>query len=203
LSGVNKEDGSLAARYSDFACCDYGNQKQSVSDAQGTTSSSAEAGALMPIRYETQFDLPPGEYTIHVVLSDGQNFGRQQAQLNVQSSDPNQLSISDIALSRRVRKLGSDPSSEQSPPVFETYTPLVSKGVEFTPAADPRFGQSEILYAYFEVYDPHAGAAPTTVQTNLRMLDAATGAVRMNFEPVNASSYFTAGSKLIPIGRAA
>lgn len=200
LVTVNKKDGSLAARYSDFACCDYGNQKQSVSNAQDT-GAFAEVGALLPTRYETQFELSPGEYTIHVVLSDGQNFGRQQTYLNVPNSDPNQLGISDIALSRRVRKLGSDSSSEQSPQVFKTYTPLVSKGVEFTPAADMRFGQSEILYAYFEIYDPLAGPVATAVQSHLRILDAASGAVRMDFEPVNASSYFTAGSKLIPIGR--
>jgi VWFA-related protein len=196
---VNKKDGSLAAQYSDFACCDYGNQKQSVSNAQDN-GTSAEASALMPARYETQFDLSPGEYTIRVVLSDGQNFGSQQAQLKVQNPDPQQLSISDIALSRRVHKLVSEPS-ERSPQVLENYTPLVSKGVEFTPAADTRFSQSETLYAYFEVYDPLTGPAPTTVQSHLRILDADTGAVRTNFEPVNASSYFTAGSKLISIGR--
>ena len=195
---VTKKDGSLAARYSDFACCDYGNEKQSVSNAQDT-STSAEGRALMPARYETQFDLSPGEYTIRVVLSDGQNFGRQQAQLNVQNPEPNQLIISDIALSRRVRKLVSAPS--ESPQVLENYTPLVSKGIEFTLSADTQFSQSETLYAYFEVYDPPAGPAPTTVQSHLRILDADTGVVRTNFEPVNASSYFTAGSKLISIGR--
>ena len=195
---VNKKDGSLAARYSDFACCDYGNQKQAVSNAQDT-STSAEGSALMPARYETQFDLSPGEYTIRVVLSDGQNFGRQQAQLNMQNPDPNQLTISGIALSRRVRKLVSDPS--ESSQVLENYTPLVSKGIEFTPAADTRFSQSETLYAYFEVYDPLAGPAPTTVQSHLRILDADTGVVRTNFEPVNASSYLAAGSKSISIGR--
>jgi hypothetical protein len=158
---VNKKDGSLAARYSDFACCDYGNEKQSVSNAQDT-STSAEGRALMPARYETQFDVSPGEYTIRVVLSDGQNFGRQQAQLNVQNPDPNQLIISDIVLSRRVRKLVSAPS--ESPQVLENYTPLVSKGIEFTLAADTQFSQSETLYAYFEVYDPPAGPAPTTVR---------------------------------------
>jgi hypothetical protein len=55
---------------------------------------SAAGSALMPARYETQFDLSPGEYTIRVVLSDGQNFGRQQAQLNVQNPDPNLHTIS-------------------------------------------------------------------------------------------------------------
>jgi VWFA-related protein len=200
LVTVNKKDGALVARYSDFACCDYGNQKQSVINAQ-STGTSAEAGALMPTRYETQFDLPFGEYTIHAVLTDGQNFGRQQAQLNVENSDPNQLSISNIALSRRVRKLAADPSFEQPPQIFETYTPLISKGVEFTPAADTQFGQSEILYAYFEIYDPLAGPTATAVQSDLRIVDAGTGTVRTNFEPVSASSYFTAGSKLIPIGR--
>ena len=82
------------------------------------------------------------------------------------------------------------------------YSPLVCKGVEFTPTPDTRFKKDELLYAYFETDDPQlAEHSATTVKTHLRILDASTGKVKLDFESVNAASYVNPGSSLIPIGR--
>src|SRR5208283_1923909 len=197
---IYNKDGTLAARYSDFACCDYGSQEESNSILQTSETRSSEDVSLLPNRYENQFDLPPGEYEIRVVLSDGENFGRQQAALSGPKYDQNLVAMSNVVLCRRVRKLSAD-SSDIAAQSFESYTPLVSKGVEFTPTAQTRFHKNETLYAYFEVYDPFARPMMTTVQAHLRILDASTGKMVTDFEPVSAAPYITAGSKLIPIGR--
>ena len=38
-------------------------------------------------RYETQLTLPPGEYQLQVIVSDGKKFGRSQTPMTVDSLD--------------------------------------------------------------------------------------------------------------------
>jgi len=196
---VYKKDGAVAARYSDFACCDYGDQKQTSDGAK--PAATTEGRSLIPDRYLTEFDLPAGEYNVRVVLSDGENFGRQQTQWTVGNFDPKQLGISDVVVLRRVRKLPagtSDPAAQ----VVETYTPLVSKGVEFTPTANTEFRKDETLVAYFEVNDLFVADEPgTKLQAHLRIVDVQSGSVVTDFKPVDVATYQTAGNQRIAVGR--
>ncbi len=202
---VYTKDGALAARYTDFACCDYGKQEASneaaTRDAQSATPLSSESSGLIPNRYQAQFALPAGEYMLQVVLSDGTNFGAQQLPLTVDPYDPNRLTLSDVVLSRRVRKLSTD-ASEAAQQVSGSYSPLASKGVEFTPTANPQYWPSDTLFAYFEINDPLVGRQPgTTVQANMKIADARSGALLDTFAPVDTATYTTAASRLIPVGR--
>jgi len=193
------QNGTLVSRFSDFACCDYGEQK-SPTTVSATSPSALSDNSLMPDRYETQFYLPPGDYDLRVVLGDGTSFGCQRAPLKIENPDPAQIALSNIALARRVRKLPNAPAdiAEQ---IAANDLPLLSKDVEFSPAADLHFRQNEILYPYFEIYDPLAGSSETSIQAHLVILDANTGKIKTDFEPVDASTYLTAGRKIIPIGR--
>ncbi len=84
----------------------------------------------------------------------------------------------------------------------EGYLPLVSKGVEITPAADSCLKKEELLYTYFEVYMPELAAkSAIAIEAHLRVVDANTGSLRMNLEAVNVASYVKAGSSVIPIAR--
>jgi hypothetical protein len=83
-----------------------------------------------------------------------------------------------------------------------SYIPLVSKGVEFTPTADPNFKRNEMLYAYFEVLDPgNSMQATTKVKAQLKIVDVKTGEVKVEYESVDAARYATGGSSLIRIAR--
>ena len=96
---VYKKDGTLVARYSDFACCDYGNETETPPKTAirfSTPSPDNEAGSLLPDRYETQFALAPGEYAIRGVVSDGVHFGEDRVPLKVEESGPKELAISDV-----------------------------------------------------------------------------------------------------------
>ena len=199
LITVYKKDGTVAARQSDFACCDYGDEKRASASAQSP--GATQGRSLIPDRYRTEFNLAAGEYNVRVVLSDGENFGRQQAQLTVQDFDPKQLGISDVVLLRRVRKLSAD-TADLAVYVAESYTPLVSKGVEFTPTANTEFRKDETLVAYFEINDPLVPEKQDTkVQAHLRIVDVQSGEVVADFEPVGAATYQTAGNQVIAIGR--
>jgi hypothetical protein len=202
---IYNRDGSIAARFSDFACCDYGNSNKPSSSAQSVQGSEARYdrdSSMIPDGYETEIDLPPGEYEIRAVISDGEKFGRQQMPLVVKRPDEKQASISDVALCRRERKI---PIEVQDVPakMSGSYIPLVSKGVEFTPTADPSFKRNEMLYAYFEVLDPGNSVQETTkVKAQLKIVDAKTGKVKVEYESVDAARYATGGSSLIRIARA-
>jgi hypothetical protein len=198
---IYNRDGSIAARFSDFACCDYGNSNKPSSTAQGSENRYDRDTSMIPDGYETEIDLPPGEYEIQVVISDGEKFGRQQMPLVVKRPDEKQTSISDVALCRRVRKI---PTEVQDVPakMAGSYVPLVSKGVEFTPTANLFFKRNEMLYAYFEVFDLQNSAQTTTkLKAQLIIVDAKTGNVKIEFEPVDAARYVQAGSWLVRIAR--
>jgi hypothetical protein len=198
---VYGKDGTLAARYSDFACCDYGNEKQSGGSASSSSEAPATAGrARLPDRYEKQFALPSGEYEVRAILSDGVHFGVQKARLTVRSFEADKLGISDVVLSRRVRKVPTE-ETEAAARATETYTPLVSKDVEFTPAASTQYWMEEMLFAYFEIHDPDSVRQGGKVQANLRIVDANSGAVMDTFEPVDTATYRNSGSAVIAVGR--
>ena len=204
---IYNRDGSIAARFSDFACCDYGNSnkpsptEQSAQSAQSVENRYDRDSSMIPDGYETEIDLPPGEYEIRAVISDGEKFGRQQMPLAVKRPDDKQASISDVALCRRERKI---PVEVQDVPakMSGSYIPLVSKGVEFTPTADLNFKRNEMLYAYFEVLDPgNSMQATTRVKAQLKIVDVKTGEVKVEYESVDAARYATGGSSLIRIAR--
>ncbi len=196
---VNRKDGSAAARYSDFACCDYGD-KEEPSGSELSGGSKTEGSALLPDRYATQFSLPAGEYNLHVVLSDGQHFGIQDAPLTVGSYDTKNLGMSDLVLCRRVRKVSSE--AAESTRITNSYTPLVSNGVEFTLAADAQYWPDETLFVYFEVYNPFGAAAPSTkVQANMRIVNTSSGSLVDTFEPVDLAKYTKPGNLVAAVGR--
>jgi VWFA-related protein len=203
---VYRKDGTLAARYSDFACCDYGIAKKSSAserqaESQHVTTQTPGAEALLPDRYETQFALPPGEYQVRAVLSDGVHFGVQEAPLTAASYDATKLGISDVVLSRRARKVPAE-ATEAAAQVANSYTPLISKGVEFTPTPNPRFLSSDMLFAYFEINDPLAHGQPgTKVQVNMRIEDKESGTQVDAFAAVDVTTYSKAASPLIAVAR--
>jgi hypothetical protein len=83
-----------------------------------------------------------------------------------------------------------------------TYVPLVSRGVEFTPSANPHFRQNEMLYAYFEMFDPRlSGRGATKLRAHLKIVDAKTGDLRVDLAPVDAAPYIKANSTLVPMAR--
>jgi hypothetical protein len=199
---IYNHDGTLAARLSDFACCDYGNDIKKPTQNEGPAVHSEQGRAVIPDRFETQIELAPGTYELRAIFSDGENFGRKFIPLTVDSYEAKQLALSQIALAKRVHKLSAAQSPDPAPKQPGSFAPLISKGVEFTPTTDPHFQKDELLCAYFEVNDPQRPSdAATSVKVHLRIVDATTGKVKLDFEPVSAAAYIMPGSSLIPIAR--
>jgi predicted phage tail protein len=87
--------------------------------------------------------------------------------------------------------------------IFPTsMVPLVSKGIEFIPTADERFGKTDPMVAYFEVYEPLLARQPAAkVQVHLRIVDAKASAVGNDFQSVDVASYVESGNSTIRISR--
>ncbi len=198
---IYNRDGSVAARFSDFACCDYGNSTKPSATAPHLENSYDHDTSMIPDGYETQIDLPPGEYEIQAVISDGEKFGRQKMPLLVKRRDEQLTSISDVALCRRVRTISTEVQDVPAK-MAGSYVPLTSKGVGFTPTANSSFESNEMLYAYFEVFDPLSYTKATTgLKVQLKIVNAKTGRVEIDFAPVDAATYAKKGSSIVRIAR--
>jgi hypothetical protein len=155
----------------------------------------------MPTGYETQIDVPPGEYTLQIILSDGWKLGRAETPLTIDANGGKQMAMSSIALCKRLRDADVAIKEDAAADFAPQYVPLASKGLEFIPAGDTMFKNSEALFAYFEV-DESPVAKPTdkfTVQ--MRILSASSGAIVGNFAPLDTTPYQVAGSPVLRIAR--
>jgi hypothetical protein len=97
----DRKDGTLAARFSSMGCC-LDTPRFSRGWGQGAAQPEDELWNI-PAGYETQMDLPPGEYNLVVVLSDGEKFGRVERPVIVDSYDEKDLAISSAMLCRQFR----------------------------------------------------------------------------------------------------
>jgi hypothetical protein len=203
LEMVYKKDGTLAARFSDGYESPVNGQRLPRDLFEGIKRDQ------FPVRYETQLFLPPGEYELQIALSDGTNFGRTKLPLTVDDLDRKATAISAVSLGKQVQNASG--YSEQTPSklmgtwavnVPGKFKPLVSNGVEFKASGDTRFKKDQILYTYFEVFEPllEAGSA-TAVTIQERVVDLKTGESVSDPGFISAMSYAKPGSALIPVGR--
>jgi hypothetical protein len=193
LGMAYRKDGTLAMRFSDQACCPR--------DAPSWHYGLGEAGGdvyAIPARYETQMDLPPGDYDVRVILSDGKKFGLIEIPLSLESGDKKQLDLSSVALCKRFHRV--DPPSYTEGILPSKFMPLVSKGMEFTPAADTTFKKRDPLFAYFEVYEPHrTGGTAADVQFQLRITNADTGQLKIDSGSRPATEFLQPGKEMVSI----
>ncbi len=199
LGLVYRKDGTLASRFSDFGCCSS-DQPNFVRNPFHWDAAPFLDRSLIPTRYEIQTDLPPGEYVLRVVLSDGSKFGLADVPLNIESYDGKHLAMSSVMLCKRFRNASVAAQEATAFNLAPQYIPLVSKGVQFEPAGDTTFHKGEPLFAYFEVYEPLLAATPAaTVQTELKLTDVKTGDVKVDTGPRSAADWIQPGKTTIPI----
>ncbi len=201
LGLVYRKDGTLVKRFSDFGCC-----ASDEPNFTGTTNGDHRDAYpesdvfFIPTRYEAQIDLPPGEYNLRLILSDGSKFGSAEMPLNIGSYGGKQLAISSLVLCKRFRDAAVAEQEAAAVNLAPQYVPLVSKGVQFTPTGDTTFRKGEPLFAYFEVYEPLLTGTPaTTVQTRLKLTDVKTGEVKVDTGPRSTADWIQPGKTVIPI----
>ena len=214
--------GALVARFSDLACCApyltpgfvFGQKGANLDQALHLGSEvglpfnpismllNTVESAVLPTRYETQLELPPGEYDLRMALSDGQKFGRAETHLTIDKYDGRDLGLSSVMLCKRFRDAHVAAVESATADFAPQYVPMVSKGIQVTPAGDTDFKTGEPLIPYFEIYAPQIGVEPApAIQAHLRILDAKTGETVKDFPAVDAAPYAQPGSTTIPVAR--
>jgi hypothetical protein len=193
LGMVDAKNGTQALRFSDlFEITSF-----STPNISGPI---AFADSSIPTRYEKQLDLPPGEYDLYLVLGDGAKFGLFETPLIIDPYDGKQLALSSVVLCKRFHDASVPEEEATNSNLAPRYVPLVSKGVQFTPAGDTSFRKGEPLFAYFEVYEPLlVGSTAATVQTQLRITDTKTGQVKVDTGPRSAADWVQPGKSTIAI----
>ena len=208
-----RKDRSIAARFSDLLYPSYwptfGQDRKSLGEVLGGAAgpeitenvTSSFDLAWLPTRYDTQIDLPAGEYDLRVAISDGQNLGRAGAGLVVDNYDGKDLALSSVMLCNRFRDAHVAAVEAAAADFAPQYVPLVSKGIQVTPTGDTRFRAGEPLIPYFQIYEPLLVESPATaVQAHIRILDAKTGQLRDDFW-VDAAPYEQAGKWATSVAR--
>jgi hypothetical protein len=215
----NRTNGSRAARFSDgtsqSSLCHFSaiksvpanrkEQQQPAPDAKSTC-----FRWLFSNHYETEADLPPGDYKLRVAI----DFGGVLRSVEVPVSVPaptQQLAVSGIAMCRRYLPHNPIPfglrlPTDDIPTMPFDLKPLVSKGFEFTPTGDAHFKATDFMAVYFEVFEPLLEDAlllpdgdKVRVQFEMRVVDAKTGEVKSDtgFRP--ADGFVNPDQVVIPI----
>lgn len=152
--------------------------------------------AGIPNRYATQVNLPPGNYQLQVVVTDGEKFGRTQSPLKVEDAPGQRLGLSGIVLCNRIQNVAEGAQAAARAP---QYTPLSRNGVEFSPAADARFARGDRLFSYFEIF-LSSETRTTTVGARFQIkLRNTAGELKMDTGLRPADSGSGTGSGVVPV----
>ena len=154
----------------------------------------------IPSRFTAQVELPPGDYDVHVVVSEGHKFGQARMPVRVETLDGQALTISDIAVNGNLQDaswLLREAAWVSPAPLVPT--PLVSKQTQFIPVPDARIPKKTSLPLYFEVYEPLLADHSPETYFRMKITDLKDGTVVMNAGPTSAAQCVTPGNVVIPI----
>jgi len=196
LGVVSNATGEVAAKFEDMYTCDMSTTPMTkvVEKVPGAT-------RLVESRFDTQLGLRPGEYELRVVVSDGKNFGRASVPLRVRPLQAGALAISDLVTSSFLRDSSwvlRDAAAVSPDPVVPS--PLVSKKVQFFPAADASVPHRNPLSLYFEIYEPLLETNKVDVSYNLKITNLKTSSLVMNTGTMSAADWVVPGNAVIAIG---
>lgn len=159
-------DGSVAARFSDTVMLNF------------PTKEDADQAKRSPLHYENQFNIAAGKYTFKIAFSEGgQNFGKLEMPLEVDSFESGQFAISGLALSKEYHRVAQAGGLDMA--LIEDKTPLIADGLQVVPLGGNTFSGSDLAIFYVELYEPLLASAtqtnPPVVAIRMRVLDRKTG----------------------------
>lgn len=198
---VYKASGEVATRFGDSYRC-RSDRSSSLIDSghDAPVGSHTSRRVAIPTRFNAQVELRPGDYDVHVVVSDGHKFGRARMPLRVEPIDSQALTISDLALNGILRDaslLVRDAAVVSPAPLVPT--PLVSNHAQFIPAPEARLQKKSSLPLYFEIYEPLLADRGAEVYFRMKITDLKDGSLVFNAGPTSAAPCVIPGNVVIPI----
>jgi len=194
---VYEANGEVAARFGDSYSCRNEDSSFLMENGWGFK---PRQRVEIPTGFNAQIELRPGDYDLHVVVSDDHKFGQARMPLHVEALDSHALTISDLALNGILRDASwilRDAGLVSPAPLIPS--PLISKQAQFIPVPDSRIPQKTSLPIYFEIYEPLLAAQNPEVYFRLKITDLKDNTVVMNTEPTSAAQCVTPGNVVVPI----
>lgn len=185
-----RQDGTVAARFSDAVKFDFESSKE------------ADKFKATPLHYENQFDVGAGAYTLKVAFdSGGENFGKLDTPLVINAYDGKQFAVSGLALSTKFGP-SSQADANMDSILLEGRAPLVAGNLQFTPTGAQRFSRNDTVVMYFEVYEPLLGDDKQQPQlgAQIRIIDAKSGEEKTDSGAVAINNYVRPGSPVVATG---
>ncbi len=182
-------DGGVAAKFSDTLKLEFQNKKE------------VEEFQEKPMRYENQFDIASGKYTLKVVFSTGgDDYGKLEAPLVVDPYDNGKFGISTVAFSKEFRQV-SQLDTNLDATLLADKTPLIAHGMQMTPAATNVFAKDGAGAFYLEVYEPSlTDTKPHKVGLEMVVVDAKTNDHKIDSGLIDVADFEHAGNPVIPVG---
>ena len=187
-----REDGSLAARFSDNRKIDL-DKKEMKEFTKGS------------FNYANTFEIAPGKYNLKVVLASGdQSFGKYELPLVIDPYDGKQFQLSSLALTNSTRPV-SQLGEGLDTALLEDRTPLVARSngqaVEIIPSSNNRFKKDEKVGFYAEVYEPGmASSMPPRVGIKYNILDRKTNQSLDESNTILVNDFAQKGNPVVPVG---
>jgi VWFA-related protein len=183
-----RENGSIAARFSDTVKLDY--QKKDLKDF-----------AKSSFDYQNSFRIAPGSYTLTLVLSGGgEKYGKYVLPLAVEPFSGHGLSLGGPALGEKFLPV-SQLTANLHNALLEGRKPLMFKGMELVPSTSCRFAKSAQPVAYVEVYDAALESSPPPrVGLMFKIIDRKTNQQVYSSQTILVNDFSQPGNPMVPMG---
>ncbi len=181
-----RDDGSVAARFSDTVKVDVGKEGE-------------EQAAKSPFAYQKCFRIAPGKYILKVLLTGGgQKFGKSELPLNVSPFTGNELTLSGPAFGDKILALAPQ-LADVDTGLLENTKPLIANGVQIQPSANTHFSTMHPATVYLEIYEPLLKTGPVRVMVVFKLVDLKTMQTVFYSGPVGLDQNVRAGVPLVPV----
>jgi VWFA-related protein len=181
-----RDDGSVAARFSDKVPLDYAREEK-------------DAAAKAPFDYQTSFRIAAGDYTFKLVLSaGGSEFGKYVTPLVVDPFSGKQLTLSGPAFGDKVipSLLSSSDIDQKN---VEGSVPMVAGGAQLVPSSSDHFKQGAEAVVYVEVYDPILEGSNPQMGILFNILNAKNDQKVYSSNTLPINRFARQGNPLVPV----
>jgi VWFA-related protein len=186
LGIAGRDDGSVAARFSDTVSLNYEKDEK-----QAATKTSFD--------YQNSFKIAPGEYTFKLVLSaGGAKFGQYVTPLIVDPFTGKQFTLSGPAFGDKVMaSLLTAADIDQG--LIEGSAPMVANGMQVVPSSSNHFRKDAQPVVYVEVYDPLLESSQPQMGILFDIVNRKTNQKVYSSNTLPLNEYVHQGNPLVPV----
>lgn len=181
-----RDDGSVAARFSDTVNLDYEKDEK-------------QAATKSFLDYQHSFKIAPGEYTFKLVLSaGGAKFGKYVTPLIVDPFTGEQFTLSGPAFGDKVNASPLT-AADIDQGLIEGSAPMVANGMQVVPSSSNHFKKDRQPVVYVEVYDPLLESSQPQMGILLNIVNRKTNQKVYSSNTLPLNEYVHQGNPLVPV----